>query len=48
MYRIMQIGLDSHFECKIVNMFLPIILAYVWGAQKNRLIEYLNICFGWE
>ena len=36
---------------KIVNIFLPIILAYVSGAQKNRLNETVllsthNICFG--
>ena len=28
-----------HVQCKIVIFFLPIILAYVLGAQKNRLIE---------
>ena len=39
------------FQRKIVNIFLPIILAYVLDAQKNRLIEMVllsthNICFG--
>ena len=45
---------DRH-KCseKIVNIFLHIILAYVLGAQKNRLIKTVllstqNICFGWE
>ena len=38
---------------KIVNIFWPMILAYVLDAQKNRLIETVllnthNICFGWE
>ena len=39
------------FECKIINIFLPISFnIYVLGAQKNRLIETvilstLNICF---
>ena len=33
-------GLDTQiFLRKIVNIFLPIILAHVLGAQKNRLIE---------
>ena len=33
-------GLDKHiFEHKIVNSFLPIILAYALDVQKNRLIE---------
>ena len=27
------------FERKIVNIFLPIILTYVLGAQKNHLIK---------
>ena len=39
------------FESKIVNIFLPITLTYVLGAQKNRLIKTVllrthNICFG--
>ena len=43
--------LNKKFQRKIVNILLPIILAYVLGAQKNRLIETvllstLNICFG--
>ena len=38
----------SAYNCKY---FLPIILAYALGAQKNRLIETVllsthNICFG--
>ena len=32
-------GLDKHFQRKIVNIFLPIILAYVLDAQKNCLME---------
>ena len=45
-------GLNKqNFQRKIVNIFLPIILACVLGAQKNRLIETVllsthNICFG--
>ena len=45
-------GLDKQkFQRKIVNIFLPIFLAYVLGAQKNRLIETSllsthNISFG--
>ena len=36
---------------KIVNIFLPILLAYVLGAQKNCLVDMVilsthNICFG--
>ena len=27
------------FQCTIVNIFFNIILTYVLGAQKNRLIE---------
>ena len=43
----------KHFQHKFVNIFLPIFLAYVLGAQKNRLIEMVllsthNIYFGWE
>ena len=43
--------LYKKFQRKIVNTFLFIILAYVMGAQKNRLIETIllsihNICFG--
>ena len=42
---------NKTFQHKIVNNFLPIILAYVLGAQKNRLIETVllstnNISFG--
>ena len=38
---------------QIVNVFLPIILSYDFGAQKNHLIETVlvsthNICVGWE
>ena len=46
------IGLDKKkIQCKIVNIFLPIILAYVLSPQKNRLNETVllsihNICFG--
>ena len=36
-----------------INISLPIILTYILGAQKNRLIETVllsihNICFDWE
>ena len=31
-------GLDTK-QCKNVNIFLPINLTHVFGAQKNRLIE---------
>ena len=47
-----DIGLDKQKNLrKIVNIFLPIILAYVLGAQKNRLSETVllstnNVCFG--
>ena len=48
-------GLDKgkKVQRKIVKNFLPLILAYVLGAQKNRLIETVllsthNICFGRE
>ena len=39
------------FESKFVIFFYPIVLTYVFGAQKNRLIETVllsthNICFG--
>ena len=30
--------LNKKFQRKIVNILLPIILAYDLGAQKNRLI----------
>ena len=41
----------THFEQKIVIIFLPISLNMCFGAQKNRLIEMVllstyNICFG--
>ena len=48
------IGLDNQKnQRRIVNIFLPIILAYVLAALKNRLIETVllsthNICLGWE
>ena len=46
-----QVLINRNFQCKIVNIFLPINLAYVLGAQKNRLTERVllsthNICFG--
>ena len=47
-----SIGLDKQKKsAEIIYIFLPIILAYVLGAQKNRLIETVllsthNICFG--
>ena len=45
--------MNKKFQCKIVNIFLPINLTYVLGAQKNRLIETVllsthNMCFGLE
>ena len=40
-------GLDKQkCKLKIVNIFFPISLKYVLGAQKNRLIEAVLICFG--
>ena len=41
----------QNFQRTIVNISLPIILTYILGAQKNRLIETVllsthNICFG--
>ena len=44
-----SIIVNKNFERKIVNIFLPIRLTYVLGAQKNRLIETVllsthNIC----
>ena len=50
--RIKYTGLDKqNFQRKIVNIFLPISLTYVLGAQKNHLSEAVllsthNICFG--
>ena len=43
-------GLEN-VQHKITNTFLPIIQAYVLGAQKNRFTETVllsthNICFG--
>ena len=42
--------MNKLFVPKIVNIFLPISLTYVLGAQKNHLIEMVllsthNICF---
>ena len=42
---------NKHFQRKLVNIFLPIVLAYVLGAQKNRLVDTVllstyNIWFG--
>ena len=47
---IIQVKINKHFQSKIVNIFLPIFLAYVLGARKNRLIETVllrtnSICF---
>ena len=41
--------MNKIFECKIVDIFLPISFTYVLGAQKSRLIETVllsshNIC----
>ena len=46
-----QVKINQNIQRKIVNLFLSIILAYVLGAPKNRLIETVvlsthNICFG--
>ena len=43
--------MNNHIQHKIVNIFLPIILAYVLGSQKNHLNETVllsthNIYFG--
>ena len=52
MWLCVNIGLDKQkFQSKIVNIFLPISLTYVLGAQENSLIERVllsnhNICFG--
>ena len=48
-----QVLINKKIQRKLVNIFLLMILAYVLGAQKNRLIEKVllsthNICFGWE
>ena len=48
-----QVTINKIFQRKIVNIFLLIILTYVLGTQKNRLIERVllithNICFGCE
>ena len=37
----------------LLNFSYPLVLSYIFGAQKNRLIETVllsthNICFGWE
>ena len=49
------IGLDinSIFSVKLLIFSYLSVLTYVFGAQKNRLIETVllsthNICFGWE
>ena len=44
-----QVKINQTFQHKNVNIFLPIFLAYVLGAQKNHLIEMVllsthNIC----
>ena len=48
-----HVKIYNNFQRKNVNNFLPIILTYVLGAQKIRLIETIplrihNICFGSE
>ena len=49
----MSTDLDNKsFERRISHIFFyPPVLTYVWGAQKNRLVERVllsthNICFG--
>ena len=50
----MHIGLDKqNFQCKIVNIFLPISFNICFGCSKGRLTETVllsthNICFGLE
>ena len=40
-------GLDKQkFQRKIVNILLPIILAYVLGLIETDLLRTHNICFG--
>ena len=46
-----QIKMNKSFQSIIVNIFLPIILAFVLDSQKNHLIETVilsthYICFG--
>ena len=47
-----SIGLDKHFfSVKLLIFYYPLVLTYVLGAQKNRLIKMVllsthNICFG--
>ena len=46
-----QVKINNKFQHEILTIFLPIIIAYVLGAQKNRLIETVllsthKICFG--
>ena len=46
-----EVKINKNFQRKIANIFLPIFLAYVLGAQKNCLDEMIllsthNICFG--
>ena len=38
---------NMNFERKIASMFLIISCNECLGAQKNHLIEYHNISFGW-
>ena len=47
-----RVMINTVFERKIVNIFLPISFNICFGAQKNRLIETVllstyNICFGY-
>ena len=46
-----QVQINTIFDGKIVNIFLPSVLSYVLGALKNRLIETVllsthNMCSG--
>ena len=48
-----QVLINKNFQRKIVNIFLPIVLAYFLSTQKKRLIKTIllsthNICFGRE
>ena len=48
-----MVKINKNFHRKIENIFLPISLKYVLGAQKNHLIEAAllsthNIRFGYE
>ena len=46
-----MVQINILFQRKIISIFLPILLAYVLAAKKNRLVKKVllsihNICFG--